>query len=140
VAFALSEQIRTQGSANETNTGWQLGNLNIVKSRRIADTAYPATVYAVPRGTIGMVTRIPGVNVTGFKGDAVEYSNMMDPLGTGMQLAVHAYQSTFDGSSYGAETQDLKFEYENSVDYCLVKAPLSASSNYSTIFKFVLLA
>jgi len=138
-AFALSEQLRTQGNANETNLGWQLDNLTIVKSRRVADTNYAATVYAIPRGTVGMVNRIPSVNRMGFSGKDVTYSNMSDPLGTGLEEAVHYYESAYDGSAAGSETQDLKFEYENSTDYGLVKAPISDGANYSPIFKFVLL-
>jgi hypothetical protein len=137
-AYAIFQQYKAQGAGNETNTGWQMDNLNIVKSRRVADTAYQATVYAVPRGTIGMVNRIPTVNLQGFDGKDVTYSNMADPFSTGLQMATHYYESAYDGSAAGSETQDLKFEYENSTDYGLVKAPLSASANYSSIFKFVL--
>jgi hypothetical protein len=137
--FAVAQQLMQQGSANETNTGWQFGNLNIVKSRRVADAGFQATVYAIPRGTVGMVNRIPAENIEGFVGKEVTYSNMADPLGTGLKMAVHYYESAYDGSSYGSETQDLKFEYENSTDYGLVKAPLSAGSTYSTIYKFVLM-
>ena len=138
-AYALSEQIRTQGGGNDTNTGWQVDNLNIVKSRRVADTNFQATVYVMPRGTVGMVNRIPTENIQGFVGKAVTYSNMADPLGTGLSMATHYYETaTTDSSSGGGETQDVTFEYENSTDYGLVKAPISASANYSPIFKFVL--
>lgn len=139
VAYAIMQQYQTQGSGNETNTGWQFGNVNIVESLDIADTNYAATIYAVPRGTIGLVNRVPAVNKSGFSGKEVTYSSMSDPLGTGLEEAVHYYESAYDGSSAGSETQDLKFEYENSTDYGLVKAPLSAGATYSTIHKIVLM-
>jgi hypothetical protein len=134
-AWALMQQYSNQGTGNETNTGWQFGNMNIVKSRRVADTDYNATAYVMPRGTVGMVNRIPKANSTGWVGKDYNFSRMSDVLGTGLNEAVHYYESAFDGSSYGSETQDVKFEYENSTDYGLVKAPMS--SGYP-IFKFVL--
>jgi len=136
-AWAIFQQFANQGAGNETNTGWQFNNMNIVKSRRVADTGYGATVYAMPRGTVGMVNRIPKENIEGFVGKAQTYSRMSDPLGSGLDMAVHYLETASDSITYG-ETQDLIFEYENSTDYGLVKAPISASANYSTIYKFVL--
>jgi len=136
-AWAMFQQYANQGSGNETNTGWQFNNMNIVKSRRVADTGYGATVYAMPRGTVGMVNRIPKENIEGFVGKAQNYSRMADPLGSGLDMAVHYLETASDSITYG-ETQDLIFEYENSTDYGMVKAPISASANYSTIYKFVL--
>jgi hypothetical protein len=136
-AWAIFQQYANQGAGNETNTGWQFGNMNIVKSRRVADTNYSATVYAMPRGTVGMLNRIPIENKQGFVGKAQTYSRMADPLGSGLDMAVHYLETASDSITYG-ETQDIIFEYENSTDYGMVKAPLSGSSNYSSIFKFVL--
>jgi hypothetical protein len=135
-AWSIFQQASNQGSGNETNTGWQFGNMNIVKSRRVTDTSYGATVYAMPRGTVGMVNRIPKANRVGVNDLlTAKYSRMADPLGTGLDMAVHYYESAFDGSSYGSETQDIKFEYENSTDYGMVLAPMT--SGYP-ILKFVL--
>lgn len=136
-AFAIGQQYMMQGAANATNTGWQFNNMNIVKSRRVADTTKSATVYAMPRGTVGMVNRIPKENIEGWNLKAQNYSRMPDPLGSGLDMAVHYLETPSDSITYG-ETQDIIFEYENSTDYGLVKAPLSASANYSTIYKFVL--
>ncbi len=138
VAMAIAKQYLTQGSGNETNTGWQFEGINLVESLDIADTNYQATVYAIPSGTVGLVNRIPSINKKGFSGKETTYSSMTDPLGTGLDMAVHYYESAYDGSGAGSETQDLKFEYENSTDYGLVKAPISGSANYSTIYKFAL--
>jgi hypothetical protein len=137
-AWAIAQQLMAQGGANETNTGWQFGNLNLVKSRRVADTTVQATVYAIPRGTVGMVNRIPKENIEGFVGKAQTYSNMMDPLGSGLLEAVHYLETPSDSYTSGAETQDIMFEYENSTDYGLVKAPISTGAYYTPIYKFVL--
>jgi len=137
VASAIAGQLAQQGQANATNLGWQFDNMNIVKSRRVADSSYNATVYAIPSGTVGQVERIPTENREGWDGKNYTYSSMIDPM-TGSELAVHYYETGADNSSKGAETQDVTFEYENSKDYALVKAPLSSAATDSPIFKFVL--
>ena len=136
-AWALSRQSATQGTGNETNTGWQFDNMNLVKSRRVADTNYSATAYAMPRGTVGMVNRIPKENIEGWNLKAQNFSRMSDPLGSGLDMAVNYLETASDSITYG-ETQDIIFEYENSTDYGMVKAPISTSANYSPIYKFVL--
>jgi hypothetical protein len=132
--YAHREQLGAQGTAKDTNTGWQFDKMNIVKSRRVADTNFQATFYVFPQGTVGAVDRIPTENREGFTGKDVTYSNMVDPM-TGIAQAVHYYESAYDGSSAGSETQDLKFEYENSFDYAMVKAPMTTGY---PIFKFAL--
>ncbi|MCP4760906.1 MAG: hypothetical protein GY870_03930 [archaeon] len=136
VAAAVAGQLAQQGQANANNLGWQFDNMQIVKSRRVADSSYLGTIYVVPTGTVGMVARIPTQNREGAETKLYTYSSMNDPLGTPMEMAVHEYEAGADNSTLGAETQDVSFQYENSVDYAIVKAPISANSNYSTIFKF----
>ena len=138
VAWAMSKQIREQGSGNATNLGWQMDGLTLVKTRRVADAAYPATVYAVPSGTVGMVDRVPSLNRMGATTKSYDYGMMVDPLGTTLNYANHYYEVGKSTASTGGATQDVGLEYENSVDVALVKAPLSSSANDSTIFKFVL--
>lgn len=134
VGWALKDQLAAQGQANDTNTGWQFNNMNIVKSRRVADTSYQATFYVFPQGTVGSLNRIPTENIEGFTGKDVTYSSMTDPM-TGLMNAVHYYESAYDGNAAGSETQDLKFEYENSLDYAMIKAPMTTGY---PIFKFAL--
>jgi len=138
VGGAVAAQLAAQGSANATNMGWQFNNMNIVKSRRVADTDYQATFYVMPAGTVGLLNRIPGENRAGWTGKNYDYSNMNDELGSGLINAVHYYETGADNSGVGAETQDVTFEYENSTDYAMLKAPLSVGGTYSPIFKFVL--
>lgn len=138
VGSAVAAQLAAQGSANATNMGWQFNNMNIVKSRRVADTNYQATFYVMPAGTVGLLNRIPKENREGWSGKNYDYSNMNDELGSGLINAVHYYETGADNSAVGAETQDVTFEYENSTDYAMLKAPISTAVTYSPIFKFVL--
>ena len=138
VGAAIAAQKAAQGSGNATNMGWQFNNMNIVKSRRVADSEYQATFYVMPAGTVGMLDRIPSENREGRTLKNYDYSNMSDELGSGLVNAVHYYETGADNSAVGAETQDVTFEYENSVDYAMLKAPLSNGATYTPIFKFVL--
>ncbi|WBC28461.1 virion structural protein [Rhodobacteraceae phage LS06-2018-MD05] len=140
VGSAIASQLAQQGTANATNLGWQFENQTIIKSRRITDATAgnQATFYVIPAGTVGMVDRIPTENREGRVLKNYDYTSMLDPLGTGLEYATHYYETGADNSSTGSETQDVTFEYENSVDYSLVKAPLSSASTDSTIFKFTL--
>jgi len=112
--------------------------MTIIDSRRVADTSYIGTCYAFPTGTVGMVDRIPRGNIAGVSTRLYDYMSMPDPLGTPLTMAVHTYESGDTTFAKGGETQDVIYQYENSVDYSLVKAPLSSASTDSPIFKFVL--
>jgi len=139
VGNALAAQLAAQGTGNATNMGWQFDDMNIVKSRRVNDSEYAATFYVMPAGTVGLLNRIPSENRGGgWSGKDYEYSNMADELGSGLINAVHYYETGADNSSTGGETQDVTFEYENSTDYAMLKAPLSDGATYTPIFKFVL--
>jgi hypothetical protein len=138
VAAAEAGRLSKQGSANATNLGWQFDNMQIVKSRRVADTSFLGTIYAIPTGTVGMVSRVPKENMQGVNTRLYTFSSMNDPLGTGMIMATHEYEEGATTYSTGGETQDVVTQLENSVDYSIVKAPLSSSANHSPIFKFVL--
>jgi hypothetical protein len=136
--WALRNQLATQGQGNDTNTGWQFDGMNIVKSYRVVDSNYAATFYVMPQGSVGMVSRIPSENRRGVSTRLYDYSKMTDPLGTGLELATHAYETGSTTALKGGETQDVTFEYENSHDYAFIKAPLSGGPTYSPIFKFAL--
>jgi hypothetical protein len=138
VGSAIAAQKAAQGAGNATNMGWQFDNMNIVKSRRVADSEYQATFYVMPAGTVGLLNRIPKENREGRSLKNYDYSNMNDELGSGLVNAVHYYETGSTTAATGGETQDVTFEYENSTDYAMLKAPLSAGATYTPIFKFVL--
>lgn len=138
VAGAIAGQLQKQGQANANNLGWQFENQQIIQSRRVADSTYLATVYAIPAGTVGMVNRIPKENRDGAVTRLYTYGSMNDPLGTPLVMATHEYEAGASTYATGGETQDVTTQLENSTDYALVKAPLTSAATDSTIFKFVL--
>lgn len=138
VGSAIAAQKAAQGEGNATNMGWQFDDMTIAKSRRVTTSGYQATFYVIPAGTVGLVNRIPTENREGWDGKDYVYSNMQDELGSGLTNAVHYYESGADNSSTGGETQDVTFQYENSTDYAMIKAPLSDGATYTPVFKFVL--
>jgi len=137
-AAALAGKLEKQGAGNATNLGWQFENQQIIYSRRVVDSSYDATCYVFPTGGVGMVNRIPKENREGVDTRLYTFSNMNDPLGTPLSMAVHEYESGASTYSTGGETQDVTTQLENSTDYALVKAPISDGSTYTPIFKFVL--
>lgn len=138
MAAAIAGRLEKQGAGNATNLGWQFENQQIVYSRRVTDTSFAGTCYVFPTGTVGMVNRIPTENREVVNTKLYEYTNMADPLGTPLKMATHMYEEGGTTASYGGETQDVIFQYENSTDYALVKAPISTGATYTPIFKFVL--
>ena len=127
-----------QGQGNATNLGWQIDGMNMVASTELTnETGYEWMSYIIPEGTIGILPWIPQLNRSGF-GNTFQnggaYRTIEDPLGTGLQFAVHEYASGADNESAGSETQDIDIEVELSIDLAPFKAPMS-TSNASSIFK-----
>lgn len=127
-----------QGQGNQTNLGWQFDNMSTVASTELVNASgYDWMSYIIPEGTIGILPWIPQLNRSGF-GDTFQnggaYRNMPDPLGSGLNFAVHEYATGADNEGGSGETQDVDVEVEISIDLGPVKAPMS-TSNESSIFK-----
>jgi len=139
----LFNYLANQGGGNATNLGFQLGNLSHSLSVDITNAvgAY-GTGYIIPRGTIGLVPWMPKLNRIGY-GDPNKvggfYGNIPDPLGSGLNFAVHMYAAAADNNSTYGETQDVNIQVELSLDYAPLIAPMS-TSNASPVFKTELLA
>ena len=139
VAFALSQQLAAQGSANSTNTQFTIGDLKVAQSTALAPVSgYQGYGYIIPEGTVGLLTWIPPENRANKVTRLQTYTNMMDPFGLGIQGALHIYEAKADNSNNGGELQDENIYYELTVDLAGVKAPLSVS-NETTIFQTALL-
>lgn len=139
VAFAISQQLAAQGAANDTNTQFTIGDLNISQSTSLSPVSgYLGYGYVIPSGTLGLLTWIPRQNRENTTTRLQTYTNMMDPFGLGIQGALHIYEAKADNSSAGGEKQDENIYYELTVDIAQVKAPLS-TSNETTIFEAGLL-
>jgi len=127
-----------QGTGNATNLGWQLDGMNMVTSTELSNASgYDWMSYIIPEGTVGILPWIPNLNRQGF-GDTFKtggfYSNIFDPLGSGLQFAYHEYSTAADNDSNGSETQDIDIQCEMSIDLAEVKAPMS-TSNLTPIVK-----
>lgn len=139
VAFAISQQLAAQGAANSTNTQFTIGDLNIAQSTSLAPVAgYQGYGYAIPQGTVGLLTWTPRVNRENTVTRLQTYTTMQDPFGLGITGALHYYETKADNSAAGGEGQDENVEYELTVDISTVKAPLSVA-NETTIFQSALL-
>jgi hypothetical protein len=136
------EYLMQQGAGNSANLAWQVANIQPEVSQEItSDSGYLGMGYVFPRGTVGFVDWIPRMNRDGF-GDIFQtggrYSKMKDPLGTGLNFAVHQYASAADNNSAAGETQDIDVQVEISLDVAFVIAPFG-TSNLSSVVKFGML-
>jgi len=137
-AQAVAQRLAQQGQGNQTNLGWQIDGMNMVPSTELSnEPGYDWMSYIIPEGTIGILPWIPTLNRSGF-GDTFAnggaYRTIPDPLGTGLQFAVHEYATGADNEDAAGETQDVDIEVELSVDLAPVIAPMS-TSDASPIFK-----
>lgn len=141
--FQYAEYLIQQGQGNATNLGWQAQNLDIGVSEEIAAAdGYDGTGYIIPAGTVGVLPWIPRFNRINY-GNPGEvggyYTSIPDPLGSGLQFAVHEYYTAADNASGSGETQDINVNVELSIDLAPVIAPMSTSNGYP-INKFGVIA
>jgi hypothetical protein len=134
VAYNKMQFYAQQGISNSENLSFQFAGLTFVHSVNLyALAAALSTPYtagfaiAVPVGMIGVLPWIPKQNREGIKTLVNEYSSILNPI-DGLQYAVHSYQATLDGTATGGYTQDVKTEYQVSIDLAFCHAPLSTAS------------
>ena len=135
-----AEHLMQQGVGNATNYGWQFNGLGLNVSEELTtDAGYLGMGYVFPAGTVGFMDWVPQLNRSGF-GDTFsiggKYSTMPDPLGSGLNFAVHQYAAAADNNSAAGETQDIDVQVEISLDVAFVKA---ITSTGTPIVKFGLL-
>lgn len=128
----------SQGSGNQTNFAFQFSGLNIIESIELEDADYAdGTVLAMPTGQFGVLPWIPKQNREG-RGDYNSvlggYGSIQDPLGSGLQLAIHGYTERADTSGENGNSQDDVLQMEVSVDLSFNEAPLSVATE-SVIFQ-----
>ena len=136
------EYLVQQGQGNSANLGWQMLDINHYFTTGLANaTGYQGMSYILPVGTVGILPWIPKLNAEGF-GDTFKnggwYSNIPDPLGSGLTFAIHEYATGADNQSTYGERQDIDVQVELSVDLAPLYAPMS-TSNASPVFKTGLL-
>lgn len=141
--YQLGEHLVQQGQGNSTNLSWQAtGLMADVTEELTTDSGYLGMGYIIPEGTIGILPWIPKMNrmndgAPGAIGGL--YTSIPDPLGSGLQFAVHEYYAGADNQSAAGETQDVNVHVELSIDLAPVEDIMSAA-NASPIFKFGLLS
>lgn len=115
-----------QGGSNQTNLQYNFPGLNIVESVELADATYAnGCALAFPEGQVSALNWIPRQNRQGW-GD---YNDYVGGYGTfefmGYQFAVHGYAQRSDTSATNGDKQDVKMEFEISLDTSFNKAPLN---------------
>jgi hypothetical protein len=123
-----------QGAGNSENLQFQFAGQTWVHSVDMyALAAALSTPYtlgfciAVPTGMLGVLPWIPKQNRDGVVTSVNKYASILNPI-DGLQYAVHSYEATLDGTSINGYTQDVKTEYEVSIDLAFTLAPLSVAS------------
>jgi len=134
--YALLQQQSAQGAYNATNLGFQFAGIDYVESTDdlTNPTGVEASGYLIPKATVGLVSWIPAANRANAKKGIYEYSNIIDPLGSGLTFAVHQYTAGADNNATFGETQDVNEFFEVSIDISCVAADISTASE-SPIFK-----
>jgi hypothetical protein len=139
-----AEFLKAQGGGNATNFGFQFSNLNLAESNELADANYPeGLVIAMPQYSACILPWIPKQNRNGWGNyNTYEggYGAMLDPWGLGLEFAIHGYLLRSDESANNGDTQDIRMEFEVSIDLSRNKAPLSGVNNESTIIQVGLAA
>ena len=140
-ATQLAEKLIQQGAGNAENQAWQMLGMSGVTSQEAIKAATQVSAgYIIPAGTIGVLPWVPKKNREGF-GDAFQvggkYRTMPDPLGSGLNFAVHEYAEAADNNATYGERQDVNIETEITVDLAPIIAPMS-TANASPIFKVAL--
>jgi hypothetical protein len=134
-----SDFYASQGTGNAQNTAFQYAGMNPVLATDLTDANYANGVALVmPKYTFCLIPWIPKQNRQGY-GDYNSYvggfGSMMDPMGTGLEFAVHGYSLRSDTTSQNGVAQDVEMQFEMSVDVAFAISPLS-TANASPVFEF----
>jgi hypothetical protein len=135
VAFNQFEQQAFQGSGNSTNLGFNFGGVEFVNSIELGALAAAVDVtyvngywIAVPVGATGVLDWIPVQNRMGIVTKENMYGTIINPI-DGLSYALHSYEEREDGSATNSETQDVKTEWEVSIDLAFEVAPDSTAGD-----------
>lgn len=137
LAYVDQEWLAAQGAQNDENQGFSLNGTTVVESIDLDDNNYNnGLVIAMPAGTACALNWIPQENRDGW-GD---YNTYEGGFGTfefmGYTFALHGYLQRADTSAANGDKQDVKMEFELSLDSSYNKAPLSTTNaGESVIFQ-----
>lgn len=135
IAFNRFEQQAFQGSGNSTNLGFQFNGVNFIHSVELGalgvavDVTYVNGYWlAVPVGSIGMLDWIPTQNRMGIVTKENMYGTVINPI-DGLSYALHSYEEREDSAGTNGATQDVKTEWEISIDTAFEVAPDSTAGD-----------
>lgn len=126
-ALALgAEYLSAQGAGNNANTAFQFPGLNIAESVELTDANYSDGIALVmPQGSVSALNWIPRQNRQGW-GDFNSYVGGYGVFNfMGYTFALHGYAERADTSAANGDAQDVKMEFEVSLDTSFNKAPLN---------------
>ena len=133
-----AEQLAAQGAGNATNTAFQFAGLNIAESIELTDDTYEnGVVLAMPAGGYALQPWMPRQNRMGhgdYNSYVGGYGSIADPMGSGLQFAVHGYTQRADTSDDNGSEQDDVLEMEITMDFSPALMPVSVE-NETVVFE-----
>lgn len=131
VSFADFQKQAAQGVSNSVNLSFQFAGVNFVHSLGL--TANAATLgytkgfwIIVPDGTVGVLPWIPKQNRLGLVTQVNKYGTLVNPI-TGLDYAIHSYETRADNSASNGYLQDVVTQYQLGIYLAFAKAPLSTA-------------
>ena len=142
-AFRKFNYQANQGTANDQNLAFQYSGMTFIHSNKLDAIAtaasYDEGMWAVvPEGSTAVLDWIPVQNRRGHVDTEGMYGQIANPI-DGLSYAVHSYKERIDGTSLNGYTQDVKTEFEASIDLAFEVAP-STVANETPIQLFAYVA
>ncbi len=119
-----------QGDSNNMNLSFQFDMVTFVHIPELNALAtglagtYEGYWVVIPDGSAACTTWIPKQNREGVETKENKYSTLINPV-DGLTYAFHEYEERVDGTSINGYTQDVKTEYQLSLDTAFEIPPLS---------------
>ena len=122
-----------QGVSNDQNLAFQFSGMTFVHSTKMdalaAGLGYTTGFWAVvPEGSVAVLDWIPVQNRAGYEDSEGMYGQITNPI-DGLSYAVHSYKERIDGTSINGYTQDVKTEWEASIDLAFEFAPSTTANS-----------
>lgn len=131
IAYNKFEYQANQGSANSENLSFQFSGMDFLHSVEMNSLAAGLGItkgfwIVVPMGMMAALPWIPVQNRNGYESKENLYTSIQNPI-DGLSYASHSYEERIDGTPLNGETQDLKTEFQISLDVAFDYAPVPSS-------------
>ena len=132
VAFNKFGYQANQGNANNQNLEFQFGGVRFIESIEMNSLAsglgYTAGFWvSFEEGSVAGLPWIPKQNKQGSSSTVNTYGTILNPV-DGQTYAVHSYEERADESATNGYTQDVRTEFEVSLDVAFEHAPLTTAN------------